>query len=422
MQPRCFQDLVIEVSLIRPGPLQGGMVRPYVRRCQGVEQVAYPHPLLKPALEETLGVIVFQEQVIKVARDVAGFTPGRGELLRRALGSKNALESIERFRAEFMAGAHQNGVSAKTADDIWKMIAGFAGYSFSKAHAAAFAVIVYWSAWLRVRYPTEYFCGLLRNAPLGTYPARVLESEARRVGVKFLPFDINRSMVKPTVERGAIRFGLGYVKGIGDALADAIVQAKGDQPFRSVADLIQRVKIDRRAVEWLILAGAIDSFGERRQLLWNLAEAFDMVHRPERLPLEIPDEQATFAPMTAEQRLLSTFAATGVTAGMSLSEVRRDAFTKAGCLPLRKLRYVRVGAKVKVGGLIADGIRRPPTAKGVAFARLEDPDGIIDVIIPQEVYLEYREALRSAFVIVEGVVKSQGVTVSVTARRMEALR
>ncbi|MEP7356263.1 MAG: DNA polymerase III subunit alpha, partial [Anaerolineales bacterium] len=248
LQPRCFQDLVVEISLIRPGPLQGNMVRPYLRRRQGLEPITYLHPDLKPALAETLGVIVFQEQVIKLARDFAGLAPGRGEVLRRALGKKHALDALAVFKDEFASGARGRGVGEAVIEQVWQMIANFAGYSFSKAHAAAFAVIVYWSAWLRVHYPVEYFCGLLRNAPLGTYPANVLESEARRVGVGFLPFDINRSLAKATVEAGGsrldagkeerrasahfqaarssslqpprrsnfrIRYGLDYVKGIG---------------------------------------------------------------------------------------------------------------------------------------------------------------------------------------------------------------
>jgi DNA polymerase III alpha subunit len=172
---------------------------------------------------------------------------------------------------EFLKGAIDRGVKLATARQVWQMIQGFAGYSFSKAHAAAFAVIVYWSAWLRVHFPVEYFCGLLRNAPLGTYPANVLESEARRNGIKFLPFDINRSHAKPTVdaERNAIRHGLGYVKGIGDERAEAIVQVRGNRSFRSLADFVQHTGLERRPIEALILAGAFDSLGERRRLLWT---------------------------------------------------------------------------------------------------------------------------------------------------------
>ena len=465
LQPRCFQDLVVEISLIRPGPLQGNMVRPYIRRRQGLEPVTYLHPRLRPALEETLGVIVFQEQVIKIARDFAGFTPGRGELLRRALGHKHAAEALQKFQDDFCNGATRaeasragvaHGVDRQTAEQVWQMIANFAGYSFSKAHAAAFAVIVYWSAWLRVHYPAEYFCGLLRNAPLGTYPANVLESEARRVGVTFLPFDINRSMAKATVEqegRGqeaegrkqkaesrepvaadcrlptafSIRYGLDYVRGMGEERAEAVVQLRGERPFRSLADFVARActpqtGLDRRVAEALIMAGAFDDFGERRQLLWDLAEAFDIARRPApQLALEIPDERARMPAMTAEQRLLRTFAATGVTAGMHLTELRRDAFARAGCASYRELQTRRSGSLVRAGGLVADGLRRPPTAKGTSFIRLEDADGLVDVIVPPAVYAECRQALRSMFLIVEGTLRRNGPVLSVTAKTVKSL-
>jgi error-prone DNA polymerase len=421
LQPRCFQDLVIEVSLIRPGPLQGNMVRPYLRRRQGKEPVQYPHPLLKPALAETLGVLVFQEQVIKIARDAAGFSPGRGELLRRALGHKDAAEALGRFKGEFLAGAQARGVTLPIAEQIWSMIANFAGYSFSKAHAAAFAVLVYWSAWLRVYFPTEYFCGLLRNSPLGSYPAHVLESEARRIGVKFLPFDINRSLALATIEQGAIRYGLATVKGLGQERAEAVLVLRGEQPFRSLADFIQRTKLDRRTVEYLILSGAFDVFGERRQVLWDLAEAFEIARRPPALPLEVSDEQPSLLPMAPEQKLALTFAATGVTAGPHLVELRRDAFTRAGCLPYRQLWKLRNGARVRVGGLVADGLRRPPTAKGVGFLRLDTPEGLIDVVVSPEVFERCREALHTAFLIVDGTLRKQPTMLTVAAERITAL-
>ncbi len=434
MQPRCFQDLVVEVSLIRPGPLQGNMVRPYIRRRLGQEPVRYAHPLLKPALESTLGVIVFQEQVIKIARDFAGFPAGRGELLRRALSGKDSAEALERFHDEFVAGAVTQGAPAETAEQVWQSLRGFAGYSFSQAHAAAFAMIVFWSAWLRVHFPAEYFCGLLRHAPLGTYPANVLEAEARRVGVKFLSFDINRSPALPDMEQGAIRFGLGYVKGIGAEQAAAIIEARGGRPFKSLVDFIQRTGLDRRPIEALILAGAFDRLGERRQVLWSLAEAFALASRPHpvrrlqrrgcpgpTLPLEFPDEQAQMRPLTAEQRVVATFAQTGVTAGPHLAALKGDAFAAAGCLPYRELLKLHGGARVKLGGLVADGLRRPPTAKGTGFIRLEMPEGLVDVVIPLEVYARCRPALRSAFVIVEGRLQRNRSVLSVMAATVTAL-
>ena len=426
LQPRCFQDLVVEISLIRPGPLQANMVRPYLRRRQGVEPVTYPHPKLRPALESTLGILIFQEQVIKVARAAAGFSAGRGELLRRALGAKYVDETLPAFRGDFIQGALDNGLSLATAEQVWQMIASFAGYSFSEAHAAAFAVIVYWSAWLRVHYPTAYFCGLLRNAPLGTYPANVLEAEARRVGVRFLPFDANASQARAVVEPAggayAIRYGLDYVKGLGPERAEAVVAARGAQPFQSLADFIRRTGLDRRALENLILAGAFDQFNERRQLLWDLAAAFDLVHQPApQLPLLLADEQAQLAPMPADERLLRTFAATGVTAGAHLTEIKRDAFAQAGCATFGELQRVRSGAKVRAGGLVADGLRRPPTAKGTSFIRLETTEGLIDVIVPVAVYAECRVALRSPFLIIDGVLRRNGPLLSLVAERVSAL-
>lgn len=263
-------------------------------------------------------------------------------------------------------------------------------------------MIVYWSAWLRVHYTAEYFCGLLRNAPLGTYPAHVLEAEARRCGIRFLPFDVQRSPALPAIERVrgglAIRHGLGYVKGLGSEAADAIVAERARGPFETLADFVDRLRLDRRAVENLVLAGAFDGLGERRGLLWDLAAAFELVKRPpgRALPFDVPDERPALRPMSTTQKTILTFAATGVTGDLHLVELRRDAFTRAGCLTLPELRRMRPGARVRVGGLVADGLRRPPTAKGTAFIRLEQPDGLIDVIVPAEVYAACRPALRFA--------------------------
>lgn len=423
LQPRTFQDLVVEVSLIRPGPLRGNMVKPYIRRRQGLEPVTYPHLSLRAALQETLGVIIFQEQVIKIARDFAGFTAGRGELLRRALGGKSAPEKVQAFRAEFMQGALAKGIDRQTIRHVWGMLVGFAGYSFSQAHAAAFAVIVYWSAWLRLHYPTEYFCSLLRHSPLGTYPPNVLESEARRHGLQFWPFDINRSDVLADVESGAIRYGLNYVHGIGDERAEHIIAVRGNRPFNSLLDFIQRTGMGRRQVEALIMAGAFDAFGDRRALLWELAEAFEIAKRPAQLQLfDRQPERPQLNPVLGGERALMTFRYAGVTAGPHLVALRRDAFTKAGCTPLRDLRKRKDGAKVRVGGLVADGIRRPPTAKGTAFLRLDEPEGLIDVILPQAVFEQYRVVLlSSAFLVIEGKLRKQAANVSVTAERVSGL-
>ncbi len=423
LQPRCFDDLVIEVSLIRPGPLQGNMVKPYIRRRKGLAPVKYPHPLMEEALRDTLGVLVFQEQVIKVARDVAGFSAGRGELLRKALGSKHAEEALLPYHHAFVTGARANGVPIETAEQIWTMVRGFAGYSFSKAHAAAFAVIVYWSAWLRVHFPVEYFCGLLRSAPLGTYPARVLEGEARRSGIPFLPFDINLSQDKPTVDGKAIRHGLGYIKRIGEKRAALLLKARGDQPFISMADVIRRTHFDRRSMEALVLAGALDRFGERRQLLWDLVAAFEQVEHPGQFAVLSPDERASMRPMTKDERTGSTFAETGVTVDRHLSDVYWLAFQRANCLRLRDVQRRAIGAGVRVGGVVADGLRTPPTAHGAGFIQLEDADGMMDVIIPARLLEDgaLRRVLRNAYVVVDGRLQAKGAVTTVLAERIQSL-
>lgn len=424
LQPRTFQDLVVEVSLIRPGPLQGNMVKPYIRRRQGREPVTYPHLSLRPALELTLGVIVFQEQVIKIARDFAGFTPGRGELLRRALGGKNAGEKLSQFRAEFFKGASAKGTDRQTIRHVWQMLAGFAGYSFSQAHAAAFAVIVYWSAWLRLHYPAEYFCSLLRHSPLGTYPPGVLEWEAQRHDVRILPFDINHCNVLADIQGGAIRHGLNYVHSIGEERATRIVHARGNRPFASLVDFIQRTGFERRQVEALIQVGAFDALGSRPDLIWELARAYRLVQDPQPALFDVTPERPKLAPWSEEKRAAMTYRYARVTAGQPLMMYRTHAFTTAGCVPLRELRRRRDGARVTVGGGVMDGIRRPPTARGTAFLRLMDFEGYgaVDVTIPKDVFEKYRETLLSTvLLVVEGKLEKQAATASVVAERVMCL-
>jgi error-prone DNA polymerase len=421
LRPLCYEDLIVEVSLVRPGPLQGHMVQPFLLRRKGLAPVTYLHPLLENALRDTLGVLVFQEQVILIARDFAGFTAERGDSLRRALGDKNAVEALAGFQAEFIQGALAREVTRSIIDQVWTMIENFAGYSFSKAHASAFALIVYWSAWLRVYYPLEYFCALLRHSPLGTYPPNVLESEARRSNLRFLPFDINYSSSEAEVEESAIRYGLDYVKGIGTKRAKEIVEQRADRPFTSLLDFIQRTDCDRRSAESLILAGAFDSFGERRQILASLPAALRQAHAAPMLPLDIPSERPTLRPMSEAEKLGLTFATTGVTAGVHLVELQRPAFKRAGCWPYPQLFKTRLGSKVKVGGLVAEGIRRPKSAHGRAFIRLDTPEGMIDISISKELYLKFHTVLHSRFLVVEGILDKQHPILSVRLLKAEAL-
>ena len=413
-KPRNIADLTVQIALIRPGPVQANMVRPFLRRREGAEKVEYLHPLLKRALEETLGVILFQEQVLRVARDAAGFTLGEGELLRRALGHKRASEQIETFRQKFLDGAAAKGIPQAIAEQIFTQLKAFGGYSFSKAHAAAFAVITYWSAWLRCHFPLFFFAGLLRHQPMGFYPEHVVVSDAQRAGVKFLPTDLRYSVSLATVERDAIRLGLSSVRGFGPEQIELLEQERWRAPYRSLTDLVKRTGLDRPHVEALVLSGALDYMGERRQLLWDIAEAYRLARRPKELPMKSKDERVRLPPMDARTRLATSFAFTGVSLEGHLTTTRRDAFTRAGAQPIRELPHLKHGQKVKIGGLIV-ARQHPPTAKGFCFLALEDPDGMVNIVVPPAVYEQCREAIHSAFVTVEGVVQKDHGAINVLA-------
>ncbi|MGH8632465.1 MAG: error-prone DNA polymerase, partial [Burkholderiales bacterium] len=417
---RSFADLTIQIALIRPGPVQANMVHPYLNRRDKLEPVEYLHPRLKPALEETLGVVLFQEQVLRVAQSLAGFTPGEGERLRRALSHKRAGEQIESFREKFIAGARSKGVPHKIAGQVFEQLKAFGGYSFSKAHAAAFAVITYWSAWLRCYTPPAFFAGILRHQPMGFYEPHVVVSDAQRVGVKFLPVDLRYSQANVTVEGNAIRLGLNTVQGFGPEHIEAIEAERQRGPFASLAELVRRTDLDRRHVEALALAGALDHLGGRRQLVWDIAEAYRLAKRPRELSLHSPDERAELRPMSTSERLATTFAYTGVSLEGHLTTLRRDAFTRAGARPISELAQLKQGQRVRVGGVIV-ARQHPPTAKGFAFLALEDPDGIVNIVVHPDVYARCREAIHSFFVVVDGVVQKDRGAIHVVAGEISAI-
>ncbi len=418
-QPRSFADLVIEISLIRPGPIQGNMVHPFLRRRQGLDPVTYTHPLLEPALAETLGVIVYQEQVLKVARDLAGFTAGKAELLRRALSNKRAAEQVERFRDEFLAGALDRGVPLQVAENTFTQLLAFGSYSFPKSHAAAFAVLTYQSAWLRCYHPAAFFAAILRHQPMGFYPPHVVVSDARRIGLEVRPIDVEVSNLHATVEREAIRLGLAMVSGLGETGSQRILQARSSGPFRSLADFCRRTRLDRQAVEPLIWAGAFDRWGlPRRQLAWDLQAALDAAERPPGLSLQPhPAERPRFAFLPPSDQLLTEVAHTGVTARHHLTSLVKDRLNGLGVTPSTALAQLRDGGRLRVGGIIVSA-QRPPTAKGTAFLALEDEGGLINITLRPEVYEANRKALKSPFVAVDGRLQKRGKAVSVLAAKV----
>ncbi|MBA7694813.1 Error-prone DNA polymerase [subsurface metagenome] len=270
-KPRSIEDLTIETALIRPGPLQGNMVHPYIRRRKGLEKITYLHPKLKPILEDTLGVLLFQEQVIQVATTIANFTPGEADSLRRAMSRKRAKDAMDEMKQRFMEGAKRNGVGRDTASRIFAAFEGFAQYGFCKSHAAGFALLCYQSAWLKRHYPSEFYCALLNNQPMGFYSPEVIVHDAKRHGIEILPVDINRSSAKCTVEGGKVRLGFIYIKEAGEKAISQIVAERERTPYLSLEDFCSRARLERKLVENLVLAGAFDSFScPKRQLLWQL--------------------------------------------------------------------------------------------------------------------------------------------------------
>jgi len=420
MLPRRFGDIVIEVALIRPGPLQGNMVHPFFRRRNGLEPVSYMHPLLKPILGETLGVVIFQEQVIRVAMAMGRFTAGEADLLRRAMSRHRSNEEMARFRERFVAGATSQGVAASLADEIFDKLAGFASYGFCKSHAAAFAKTAYDTLWLRAHYPAEYYCAVLNNEPMGFYTPRVVVGDAGRHGVRLAPVHVNRSQAACRVEDGDIRVGFSYVAGLGEAGAERVVAARPDAGFSGLADFCRRTRLARRLVENVILAGGMrDWQPDKRALLWELGRTH---YQHDELPLELPADDVALQPMTHDEELIYEYGVTGVSTGGHLLELYRERLTAAGLGTSQDLATARNGQRVRIAGLVA--VRQaPPSAKGFAFFSLEDEWGMMNVIFKPDIFTAQRAELAGAQVLaVEGEVQHARGQINVLAARGWAMR
>jgi error-prone DNA polymerase len=425
LRPRGFADLVTAISLIRPGPVQAGMVHPYLRRRLGQEPVTYLHPSLEPALRDTLGVILFQEQVLKVTQALAGWSGGQGELLRRGLGRKDHQETLARLRATFVADAAGRGVTPAVATQIFSQLEAFGSYSFAKSHAAAFAVIVYQSAWLKRYHPVPFYVALLNHQPMGFWSPAVLLNDARRHDIAALPASVNDSAAGYTPEGHGLRIGLATVQGLGQSGAGRIVAARAGQPFTSLLDFCRRTRLPRRLVENLITAGALDGMGAaretRRQLLWQLGllsyeeETLLSGQTPEAAPEELP-QMAALEAMAGELRVM------GVSAGPQVMAYHRAAMQQAGVLSSHELAYHGAGALVWVAGQVTV-IQAPPTAKGFTFVTLEDEFGMINVIVAPDVGARYRRVWRRApLLAVQGWIQRQGPVVNLLAARPWPLR
>jgi error-prone DNA polymerase len=436
-RPRNLDDLTVQVALVRPGPIQGGAVHPYIERRKRLREdpdyeIPYEHELLKPALEETYGAIVYQEQVLEVAIALAGFTHSEADGLRRAMSRKRSEEAIEEHHDRFLVGAvGANEVPLETAERVWRQIQGFSGFGFPKAHSAAFGLLAYHSAWLRIHRAPEFLCALLNEQPMGFYPPDALVHEAQRRGVRLAPPDANRSQVLCHVEtpqqapaepelRGGriVRIGLGYVKGVHEGeMASLVAERRRSGPYREIADLASRSGASRGGLERLAWAGALDeltgdvpqvsgpygcltcgtSAGGRREALWGVGVA-GTGRRHEAgtqmaLPLETP-AVPPLKPLGDWEEMIADYRSTGMTLGEHPMALMRDGLDPA-LLRSTDLEKVDDGTIVEVGGMVV-ARQRPETARGIVFMLIEDERGTVNLIVPPPVYDRHRAEVRTS--------------------------
>jgi error-prone DNA polymerase len=413
-KPRSIEDLTVEVALVRPGPLQGNMVHPYIRRRKHLEKVTYLHPKLKPILEETLGIILFQEQVIQVATAIADFTPGEADFLRRAMTRKKPKKAMGEMRQRFIEGAKRNGVDNDKASRIFQALEGFAEYGFCKSHAAGFALLCYQSAWLKRYYPVEFYCALLNNQPMGFYSPEVIVRDAKRHGIEVLPAHINKSSDRCTIEGGKIRLGFRYIKEVGEKAMSQIMAERQSAPYLSFDDFYFRTGLARKPIENLILAGAFDSFGcQRRQLLWRLGPLEKK--SPTELPLEFGDTRVSLPDFTELEEMKADYEVQGLSTKYHPMHALRKDISRDGLLKSSQVASLPSNARVRIAGYVITR-QRPPTAKGFAFMTLEDEDGMLNVIIKPNVYYRYRQIFKlEPLILVQGTIQRQHDILNIVA-------
>ena len=398
-RPENLDDLTVQVALVRPGPIQGKAVHPYVRhrhakRADPTFEPPVEHECLREALRDTLGVVVFQDQVLDVAMAAARFSIGEAEGLRRAMSRKRSEEAIEAWRPRFVAGALENDIDEVTANAIYDKVAGFAGFGFPKSHAAAFGLLAYQSAWLRRYYPAEFLCALMNAQPMGFYPPSSLVRDAQRRGVEVRPPHVNRSIAECTIEDGAVRVGVGYVNAVGEDDARAI---EAGRPYADVGDLARRVDAKKDALEALVASGACDEWGPRRQLLWRLGvtargEAVGGGNRQLALPLEPTAEIPSLPAQTPWEQMLADYKHTSLSVGVHPLELLRP-HLPASVVTSAELHETPNNTMIELAGM-AIARQRPATANGIVFMLLEDEHGQANLIIPPNVYEQYRAIVR----------------------------
>jgi error-prone DNA polymerase len=454
-RPATLQDLTIQVAIVRPGPIVGGAVNPYIERLQRLRAdpsfvVPYDHPSLEPVLRETLGTIIFQDQVIEVAMAFAGLSPGESEGLRRAMSRKRSAAAIEAYHERFVTRAMDrwDDVDEELAERVWTMVKGFSGFGFPKAHGAAFGLLAYQSTWLRVHYGTEFLAALLDEQPMGFYPPDSLVHEAQRRGITVLAPDVNASDAGCTVVdvdgAPAVRIGLGYVLGVRADDVEALVAAReAAGPFRTVEDLASRAGAGRGALEQLAWSGACDALagGSRRRALWDLGVAApgrrlltsvvgasgQRVRAELGTQLALPlgvGEAPPLPGLSGWEAMIADYSTTGLTTAEHPLGLLREELRAQGMVSNGDLGRLRHGTTVRLGGLVV-ARQRPGTAKGVCFLLMEDETGTVNLVVPPKVYERDRTIVRAEpLVVAEGVLErhaSGGGAINVVCRRLVRL-
>ncbi len=424
LKPRTFYDLVVEVALIRPGPIQGGSVHPYIRRRNGLEKPDVEHPSMHKSLARTLGVPLFQEQLMQLAVDVAGFDATEADQLRRAMGSKRSPERMENLRRRFYAGMQrEHGITGEVADRIFEKMAAFANFGFPESHSQSFASLVFYSSWFKLHHPAAFCAALLRAQPMGFYSPQSLVADARRHGVVVHRPDVNVSLPHATLENDGleVRLGLAGVRGVGDEIAQRIVESRSaDGEFADMTDLSRRVELTTKHLEGLAAAGACDCFGlSRRQALWEAGAAARV--RSDQLALDQAVRTPTL-PGLSDIELAATDAwATGITPTSYPTQFLRPKLDAMGVKPAEKLLDVPDGSKVVVGGAVTHR-QRPATASGVTFINLEDETGMVNVVCSVGLWTRYRNLAHSASaLLIRGTVQNAEGAVTVVAEHLQRL-
>ncbi|ORW94704.1 DNA polymerase [Mycobacterium sp. IEC1808] len=422
LRPRVFYDLVVEVALIRPGPIQGGSVHPYIRRRNGIDPVVYDHPSMESALRKTLGVPLFQEQLMQLAVDCAGFSAAEADQLRRAMGSKRSTERMRRLRGRFYDGMRElHGAPDDVIDRTYEKLEAFANFGFPESHALSFASLVFYSSWFKLHHPAAFCAALLRAQPMGFYSPQSLVADARRHGVTVHGPDVNASLAHATLENNGtqVRLGLGAVRHIGDDLAERLVdERKANGPFASLLDLTTRLQLSVPQTEALATAGALGCFGmSRREGLWAAGAA--ATQRPDRLPGVGSSSHIPALPGMSELELAAADVwATGISPDSYPTQFLREDLDAMGVVPAAALASVPDGDRVLIAGAVTHR-QRPGTAQGVTFINLEDETGMVNVLCTPGVWARHRKLANAApALLIRGQVQNASGAITVVAERL----